>query len=400
MNKLDSRRTAASLSHRNDLSLEKFDKQLSEWEACLNIVMSNKQLGEKGCDPKFTYSKYMGRLHKAGINTWSESLCMEPHCKGDRHHFRDHFIPALRVNVAAVFNRFVAKDHASVLELGSNKVDAQGESFLSNLLPDRYKCDLTLSDHYAYIVDQERGKSTRTYLQVNAKKIGETIASGSKDVIVSLNVMDVINRKKIVKVAQSSFEVLKNGGHLIILNEKQVCPHILLEKYSSADSLAMFWLDYSEDNNGYAIGIKYAPNHLVKERIRNSVLPEEYSGFLDRFFALNPLQMQEFLTNCYRKHFQIFDFLDLFFPPEHTSYVEEEASYFQDMKEALNAAGFRVLSMTKEVGEANVASFTSASNFVEMDMGRVKFYNRHQQDIPESQTKVVSNLLAIVAQKV
>ena len=86
------------------------------------------------------------------------------------------------------------KIQGSILELGSNILNKNGNSYLASLLEEKYLKKLTYSDYSPEIVQPECIKTIRKYIQVDARNLSNDLPECSYSNIVGINVIDTISR--------------------------------------------------------------------------------------------------------------------------------------------------------------------------------------------------------------
>lgn len=360
-----------------------FDEELEDWKSGLEEVKVYGALQ----DPNMRLMKWNKKLHELGILNWKELPSI-----------RDRFRPALNIIISHIFNTFI-KPGSSIIELGSNTLDAEGQSYLSSMMPFEYSANLTYSDFTLQLVEEEKKKTKQPYRVIDATKIEKALSKESQEVFASLSVLDVIENQKMIQVAQGAFESLKRGGHFIVLTDRMPYFDSLYGKSASPSNFVTYWLDDSEDE--LLKGIKIAPKEKVDEAIKKELkfMPEKYKRFFVDFLALTPAQLQKFMSDSFFKYQQksIFYCLENFLPAASTT-CEELSSYFQDLEKTFKGVGFDIKSSQKHRALKLVKSEnTDECNEIEYDFGVV---TRSVDDkIKPGMEGVYANLHAFVAQK-
>lgn len=366
---------------------EKWNEKLIE--AKLTVKWGKREDLDEG--PKaLTATRWRDRMMKQSTDVWYEGSSI-----------RDYFKPALQSLVRQILNSLAFSPEATLLELGSDHIEG-GHSYLSSLMPPHLQENVTFSDFLPNVVAKESKKTSRPYLRINAKKITNSVAPNSLEGILSLSTMDVLERKKIQKVAKSAFCALKNEGYFIIFNDRMIYPLSLLEKHTTPETFATFWFELNSNDDYCLKGIKYVSRELIQEKYKklSEHLLSSQRLFFDTFFSLDLPEFVTFLHNMHLESFyDFFNCLDEIFPTEGVTYLDQEETYSLDMQSSLRAEGFRILSVNKIRSGVIVPSFTEDCNSAEYNMGWITYAKDPALDVPLGQMMVYSNLLAIVAKK-
>lgn len=329
-------------------------------------------------------------LVKAGNGNWSDE-------RKDKRVFK----PTTQRIIADLFKKYV-KEEAVILEVGANRLDDEGESTLSEMIPAEYKTKYVYSDCYKRVAQTQKLKTKRKYLHLNAAKLSRQLRDsqeGSQDAIVSLNVLVVINRSNFFKIAQEAYESLNPGGIFMILSDNAPQPSSVMD--CEPGLIAIPWkasTSFGEIKPKVTIGSRERFMAAVKNP--QIATPEKYRKFLEHFFSLNPLQQQLFIADAWDASLDklLWLFRDILLLDDNSTTSDFNESYASDAEAALINAGFNILlNTTRRRQQLTNNEYDLKSNYIENKITTIKEENR--AGIPYDRIIVVSNIKVILAQK-
>lgn len=340
--------------------------------------------------------KWRQRLFKAGTIIWS-----------DERKNKNLFKPGTQQIISDIFKKYIL-EKPSILEIGSNQLNDRGESALSEMIPNEYKTEYVYSDCYKIVVAEQGQKTEKKYLHLNATKLSHHLRDhqeGTKDVIVSLNVLVVINRSKFFKIAQEAYESLNPGGVFMILSNNGAHPYSVLD--CEEDQIAIPWK--KDDSFGEIkpmITIGSREKFIAAIKNAQSTMPKKYSAFFNDFLDLNVLQQRLFMMNAWNASNAsnasmdklLLLFKDFVLLDENSTSFDANESYYTETENALKKAGFEILlnEIQQNSETINYGKYTHI-NYI---MNKITTLTQeHREGIPDKHVAVISHLKVILAQK-
>lgn len=291
-----------------------------------NIIKNNIAAWENLLD-QFKQKKSLSKSISTKKDT---SLKSSKSYQSGREHF-SHVEPAAAKVILDVFTRYIPK--GSVLELGSNILNENGESYLARLLPKDYLSDLKYSDYSMEIVKRERKKTRRYYLYLDATRLREVLPAASETNIVAINVMDTILRSKLNDVANETHSVLRDNGNLVILCDQPFEKTPLISKFSTEDNLLFPYID------GNNLGLQIVSKEILMRHIQSFGQP--FIQFIHSLMELPQMQRANFLYSMFAicRKLKLCDVLENICKPEDYQRIDHKQSYIKDLTEAFTSHG-------------------------------------------------------------
>jgi hypothetical protein len=237
--------------------------------------------------------------------------------------------PASAKIIASIFDRYIGR--GSILELGSNQLNDTGESYLARLLPKNYRKDLTYSDYLPQIVKNEKGKTKRAYLCLDASCLAENLAAASKTNVVAVNVFDTISRSKLEAVVRGIHHVLKNNGNLVVLSDLPFDQSPLIEQHSKEDNFLFFYVD------GNDLGVKTIPRDVLLRRAEAFGAP--FVQWIESLLGFSHQARAQILMKSMGLGFNLCSVLERICNPEEYERVDHKQSYIGAISDAIASHG-------------------------------------------------------------
>lgn len=305
-------------------------QELKKWEAFLAIFKKSnveKELGK----PNVNYSDFSNKVHEDG-KQWNTA---------------EEYRSSIQEGSKQVLKNIVEKhipQNSKILEIGSNALDKNGNSYLARLLPQERLKNSTYSDYISSVVSQEAPKTKRTYKWIDIRNPEQTL-SNSQDCLIAINVADVISRHDFPRFAMGAYQLLKDEGHMVILADRPIEPTPLFAKFSKEAEFAFPWIEkFNALNTNASLlkGVKVIPIDAIRQIFDS--LGEEYKPFFDELMSLKPPQRHHFLKQSFFAGLDICQFLQLLTEnhPQCQSYDRTE-SYQNDVTATFKSHKFEVL---------------------------------------------------------
>lgn len=302
--------------------------------------------------------------------------------------------PAATKVVADIFARHTAK--GSTLELGSNLLDENGNSYLARLLPKEHTSHLIYSDYLPNVAKNESKKTKRPYLCLDATRLHETLPAASKTNVVALNVIDTISRKRLENVVKGIHHVLKENGTMIILCDLPFDQNPLIEKFSTADNFVFPYVD------GNDLGIKI----ISKQAVMLAARPfgEPFFQFIESLTTLPKKTRSKILFLDFAHRLQLCNILERICNPAEVQRIDHKQSYIEDLAKAITAhGGFEIIENGYFKDQEIVQGYLNHPdiNVVGRDLRVPKFsYHGFNRNVPKNHVEFQSVFHAVVAKKI
>lgn len=293
---------------------QKIDHELPLWQSVLEQHLRSEQV-QIFASPTESY-------HTS--ETKHETLQISSAYHDNRQQFQI-LLPAAQCAIEQIFTSHVPVE--PILELGSNVLNDKGESYLAELLPQAYQAQLTYSDYVPAIVQNEAKKTTRRYLQIDAKNLKGVPASSLAN-IVAINVIDTIERLDLPKVIEGAFHALKPGGKMVILADRPFHQRPLLSKYSHGDNVVFPFHDRGQ------LGVKVITTEALKRQAAKQSQP--FARFIDQLTQLPANLRTDFLFTSFAKQLDLWKVLGAICPNEECLTIDHQESFLGDLTQAVS----------------------------------------------------------------
>lgn len=292
----------------------KIDNELPSWHNALDEYLRNDQV----------------QIFSSTTESYLASETKYQHLKISNayHDNRQEFhilLPAAQCAIEQIFTKYVPVE--PILELGSNVLNEKGESYLAELLPRPYQTQLTYSDYLPAIVQSEAKKTSRRYMQIDAKNL-QSVAPNSLANIVAVNVIDTIERTDLCKVVEGAFHALKPGGKMVILADRPFHQLPLLSKYSHGDNVVVPFHDRGQ------LGVKVITTSTLKRHAAKQSQP--FARFVDQLIQLPVNMRTDFLFTTFVKRLDLWQVLGEICPKEECLTIDHKESFLNDITTAFS----------------------------------------------------------------
>jgi len=301
--------------------------------------------------------------------------------------------PAATKVVTDVFTRYAAR--GSTLELGSNILNENGDSYFARLVSKKNLRDLSYSDYLPNVVKKESRKTQRSYRCLDATKLYETLPAASQTNVVALNVIDTISRDKLDSVVKGIHHVLRESGNMIILCDLPFDQTPLVDKFSTENNLVFPYLD------GTNLGIKIIPRQALMRGAQSFGKP--FVQFIESLMKLTQKKRGEVLFAAFGHRLQLCTILERVCSPEEVQRIDHKQSYIEDLTKAVTShGGFGIVATgyfeDREIVQGGLSR--PGINIVASDLRVPQFiYDGFDRNLPNNQVLIKSVFHAIVARK-
>lgn len=201
-------------------------------------------------------------------------------------------MPYLKQLSETYFGYFSEEDR--ILEIGSSCTDAEGNSFLMNLLPEKIRRLITPSD----INPQENERSPkRNVVLLDACMLAEHFPAKSFSKVVSCSVLDQLTEERLLATLAGVEKTLTDGGMLIEMSDLPIFPTTISHHYCNKDLVCFPLLDDLE-NDGLQVIDRQSFIRFVNEN--RTLLPIE-KEFLLWYAQELPLYIDTMLCNWFER---------------------------------------------------------------------------------------------------
>jgi len=262
-------------------------------------------------------------------------------------------IPYLKQLSETYFKYFSEED--TILEIGSSCTDAEGNSFLMNLLPEKIRRLITPSD----INPQENERSPkRNVVLLDACAITERFSPKSFSKVVSCSVLDQLTEDRLLAILAGIEKTLTDGGMLIELSDLPIFPTTISHHYCNKDFVCFPLLDDLE-NDGLQLIDRQSFIRFVNEN--KKLLPIE-KEFLLWYAQELPLYIDTMLCSWFERKsdLTVAKFISKWISEMHIQEMKtiRRKEFFKNMViDALRKTGFECLqyktvaSITRDGGQ-------------------------------------------------
>ncbi len=302
-------------------------KELKLWEAALE-KFSRSKTAHALREPRANYSDYR-HFRMETISEWDTAV-------EERVQVQAASMKLVHALCARYFSRT-----SQILEIGSNLLDENGLSYLAFLLPQQLQQNLSYSDYIPSVVEEEAPKTRRPFHCVDLRSPDPSLFE-SQDGLIAINVADVISRHELGQFASGAHQLLRSGGHCLILADRPIDLIPLLAKFSQAESCVFPYIEESPFDQKFRViqGVKVTPVEKVEQEL--SSLGVKYTNFFNKLAALTAAQRQCFLRKSFFKGLSLCNFLDLLTANSATT-LQSIESYRQDVTAAFETHHFETL---------------------------------------------------------
>lgn len=268
---------------------------------------------------------------------------------------RSYVSKASELLIEKLFKDYVPSK-SKILEIGSNSLflrsptnnrtydydqgliieeDSIAVSMLGSIMPLEHLYNTTFSDVISRKFFEEKFMKN-SYVQFDATegalKNPETGEIMTQNIIIGQNVADCIERSKLKRVAETAYEILDNGGKVILLADRPLGIYPFFSKFSDDDQVVFPTL--SEPS-----GLKEVSKKTLEKRIE--CLQKDDREFISNFLKLNPAQRSVFIIGAISRNRSFIEFFNNF-TSDIGKFHNQLISYEEDVKEAFGER-FKVL---------------------------------------------------------
>lgn len=233
--------------------------------------------------------------------------------------------PAAALLIKELFAKYIPQ--GPILELGSNLLDENGNSYLARLLPQEYLSRLTYSDCSEDVVASQKLKTNRKYLALDAAQLN----LASKTNIAAINVFDILQRNQFAQAAAGIYQGLGKNGRIAILSDMPFDQFASFNKHSTRDNFLFPTI------SGNDLAIKIVRKDVLINRSRP--FGPEFTNFVQSVMELPQDQRTLFLCGLFFYDQSLSEILESICSKSDLQTIDHKNSYLADLKEAFEAHG-------------------------------------------------------------